>query len=65
MTCKDCPDRTVGCHINCETYKADRAANEAVKAEKKKQMILDKASYEHAQRARAGYARDEKRRRGY
>ena len=65
MTCKDCPDRTVGCHISCETYAEFVAANEAVKAEKKKQMILEKASYEHAQRAREGYKRDAKRRRGY
>lgn len=64
-SCKDCSDRVVGCHIDCERYKADTAANEAVKAEKKKQMILDKESYEHAQRARAGYKRDAKRRRGY
>lgn len=63
--CKDCSDRAIGCHINCERYAAFVSAHEAVKAERTKQMILEKASYEHAQRARAGYARDEKRRRGY
>ena len=30
-SCKDCSDRVVGCHIDCERYKADTAANEAVK----------------------------------
>ena len=25
MSCHNCPDRHVGCHSNCESYKADRA----------------------------------------
>lgn len=30
-SCKDCTDRFPGCHDRCERYKADKAANEAVK----------------------------------
>ena len=30
--CKDCPDRVIGCHSNCERYKAFRRALEAEKA---------------------------------
>lgn len=25
-SCKDCTDRTIGCHGRCERYKADKAA---------------------------------------
>lgn len=33
--CKDCPDRTVGCHGECEKYKAYKRANEAHKQEQR------------------------------
>ena len=30
--CKDCPDRTISCHAECEKYKAFCEANEKAKA---------------------------------
>lgn len=65
MTCKDCPNRTVGCHIDCEIYKADTAANEAVKAMHRQEKLKNKVYYEHTERAKRSYERDAKRRRGY
>lgn len=65
MTCKDCPDRTVGCHINCEIYKADRAANEAVKAKRKSEKLKYNIEVEHGLRIHKSVKRIEKRRRGY
>ena len=32
--CKDCPDRTVGCHGGCEKYKDYRAALDAHKEQR-------------------------------
>lgn len=30
--CKDCPDRTVGCHASCEKYTAFAAERERIRA---------------------------------
>ena len=65
MTCKDCKDRTIGCHINCETYKADRAANEAVKKAKRHENLKEGIAAEHGIRAGKSGRLIEKRRRGY
>jgi len=32
--CKDCPDRTVGCHASCEKYIAFAAERERIRTEK-------------------------------
>lgn len=32
--CKDCPDRSVRCHAECERYKAFTAEREEIRAEK-------------------------------
>lgn len=48
--CKDCPDRQVGCHINCEEYlafaKEKRELNEAInKARHEEQLRKTHRSY--------------------
>ena len=35
VPCKDCLDRVVGCHIECERYKAYLEENERIKEEKR------------------------------
>ena len=65
MTCKDCPDRTVGCHISCETYAEFVAANEAVKQAKMRENFKDGIAAEHGIRAGKSGRLIEKRRRGY
>lgn len=34
FTCKDCPDREVGCHSRCEKYLREKKENEIRKARK-------------------------------
>ena len=31
--CKDCPDRVIGCHSNCERYIAEKADHDAEKTQ--------------------------------
>lgn len=52
-SCKDCTDRTVGCHIDCERYKADTAANEAIKDAQRKESFLRNVQIERSIRIRA------------
>ena len=33
FSCKGCPDKKGGCHATCETYKREKAAHEARRAE--------------------------------
>ena len=65
MTCRDCPDRKVGCHSNCDVYKADRAKERAIKEAMKEEHLKDSVSIEVAVRRRKNYERMQKRRRGY
>ena len=46
FTCKDCPDREVGCHSVCEKYKREKAEHERIKAaqEKERDIIGYKAN---------------------
>ena len=34
-SCKDCPDRYIGCHQHCETYKAFKAEKDRVRENEK------------------------------
>lgn len=52
-SCKDCTDRTVGCHIDCERYKADTAANEAVKQAMHDEWMCNNYQVERSIKARA------------
>lgn len=51
--CKDCPDRQIGCHGQCERYKAFRAARDAViEARQKNADVIGyamdgKANFDH------------------
>ncbi len=43
--CADCPDRHVGCHSDCEKYKAEKEAFDAEKDEiRKKRNEISKAN---------------------
>lgn len=44
FTCKDCPDRHIGCHAECEKYQRERAEHEQIKA--KRNAERDIAQYE-------------------
>lgn len=52
--CADCQDRHVGCHGDCEKYKAEREAFDAEKDEirKKKEELSRADSIDHAGRRR-------------
>lgn len=39
--CKDCPDRTIECHGQCERYKAFRKEREKEYAWRHEQYVLD------------------------
>ena len=51
-SCKDCSDRTVGCHIDCERYKADVAAHEAVKEAQREEWLRNNIQVERSIRCR-------------
>ena len=63
--CKNCSDRTVGCHINCERYAEFVSANEAVKQAKIHENLKEGIAAEHGIRAGKSGRLIEKRRRGY
>ena len=42
--CKDCPDRTVGCHGRCERYQAFRELKEKECAWRHEQYVMDTPS---------------------
>ena len=52
--CKDCPDRKVGCHGECEKYKAYKRANEAHKHAQAaaRAASIDANGYDIARRVR-------------
>lgn len=39
--CKDCPDRSPGCHSRCERYKAYREVKDKEYAWRHEQYVLD------------------------
>lgn len=39
--CKDCPDRKVGCHSQCEKYKAWRAEYDKLKEKIRQDHVVD------------------------
>lgn len=55
MTCKDCTNRHIGCHSECEIYKAFVEENEKLKKIKKEysQQISD--SIKSVERAKRRY----------
>ena len=38
--CKDCDNRTIGCHSGCESYKAYRAEIDRIKSEKNREAAM-------------------------
>lgn len=38
--CKNCADRTLGCHSNCERYLEDKAKNEQLKAARERDLEI-------------------------
>jgi len=47
--CKDCSDRCVGCHSNCDKYKAFKEENERVKVLSRKNKEIE--TYERVRSA--------------
>lgn len=38
LCCKDCTERHMNCHAECEKYKEAKETNERIKAERKKKL---------------------------
>lgn len=59
--CKDCPDRYVDCHSDCERYLTWREAydewNRKVFNERSKSRAVDKYLIDRSLKAKAGYRR--------
>lgn len=57
--CKDCPDRYVGCHSQCEKYQAFHKEREAFLEYKAKQNKLDDDCYNSSRHSK--YAKKRRR----
>ena len=60
--CKDCPDRTPGCHGKCEKYLDYRARLDAMKEEERKRKRLEYDLYMSSRHAKTY---EKRRRRPY
>ena len=47
--CKDCTDRTIGCHSSCETYKGFKEKSEAQRQERYERNDKEQAFSDHMQ----------------
>lgn len=63
--CKNCTDRTIGCHAVCERYISEAARHEAVKAAIRQANFEQGIAIEHFTRVGKAGKQIEKRRRGY
>ena len=45
--CKDCPDRHMGCHSECEGYKSFEAENEEYKAKRREALKKEYGSLDY------------------
>lgn len=54
--CKDCPDRTLGCHAACIAYKDAVHMNEIVRRKASEQREQARIDHNMAWRAYLGYA---------
>ena len=50
-TCKDCPDRAVGCHSSCERYLEAKAEHEKREADKRAYAMVNLDAREVQRRA--------------
>lgn len=53
--CKDCTDRHIGCHSECDKYKYWKARLEEVKKAKEEQHKKDEAYFSYKKGIRNGY----------
>ena len=49
---KDCPDRAMGCHQNCERYKPYREWYEKMNAERQKKFLVDSFQIENMEKTK-------------
>ena len=59
-SCYNCTDRHMGCHSECEKYKADCAARAELKAKIAKERITDDYQIHSCIERRAKYAKKRK-----
>ena len=50
VPCRGCPDRLLGCHSNCQRYKAYRAELEELRKAGKVKMDAARASFDGRER---------------
>ena len=55
--CKDCADRTQGCHCVCEKYKAYRAECDAAMEKRNAEKAQESIYIEHVRNARKRFRR--------
>ncbi len=65
MTCRDCPKRTITCHITCSDYAAYRAEREAFLQYKRQENIKTDIDVRRSIRKQENGRSIERRRRGY
>ena len=65
MTCKDCPRRTITCHIACPDYAAYQAEREAFLQQKRQEVLKNEAAIRRSIRKQENGRSIEHRRRGY
>ncbi len=58
--CKDCQDRHLGCHDECERYAEANAELEREKAERDKHKVYNHYAADNARRLQSKYAKGKK-----